>query len=73
MSQVSQIETDLSSYISQYSGFTKVRRLVFIAENCSVQLRAEAVRLAIEELKNGINTNMYKEVAEKFGKEYVFF
>ena len=64
-------ESDLLSYISQYSGYTKVRRLVFIAENCPVEMRAEAVRLAIEEIKRGINTTLYRDVAEKLGKEYV--
>ena len=70
MSDNTSNQFDLEKYISQYTGFTKVKRLVFIAEN-STQYRAEAVGLAIRELKNGINTNLYKEVAEKYGKEYV--
>ena len=63
---------DLDKYISQYTGFTKVKRLIFIVEN-SETYKQEAIRLAIRELRNGINTNLYKEVAEKYGKEYDFF
>jgi COP9 signalosome complex subunit 1 len=59
---------DLQKYISQYRGHTKIKRLLFIADN-SQKHRAEAIELAIQELKNGINTNLYKEVVEKYGKE----
>jgi COP9 signalosome complex subunit 1 len=59
---------DLQKYISQYRGHTKIKRLLFIADN-SEKHRAEAIELAIQELKNGINTNLYKEVVERYGKE----
>jgi COP9 signalosome complex subunit 1 len=59
---------DLEQYISNYSGLTKIKRLIFIADN-STELRKEAARLAIQELKNGVNTLLYKEVLEKYGNE----
>jgi COP9 signalosome complex subunit 1 len=59
---------DLEQYISNYSGLTKIKRLIFIADN-STELRKEAARLAIQELKNGVNTLLYKEVVEKYGNE----
>jgi COP9 signalosome complex subunit 1 len=54
---------ELVSYISGYSGYTQVKRLLSIAQNKS--LRVESITLAIAELKKGINTQLYKEIFEK--------
>jgi COP9 signalosome complex subunit 1 len=59
---------DLEQYISNYSGLTKIKRLLFVADN-SPELRKEAARLAIQELKKGKNTQLYKEVVDKYGNE----
>jgi len=59
---------DLEQYASNYKGLTKIKRLIFAAEN-SKDLRKEAAQLAIKELKSGVNTQLYKEVVEKFGNE----
>jgi len=59
-------EFDLESYISNYSGHTKVDRLVFIAEH-SKQLELEAYKVALDELKKTTNTALYKVVADKVG------
>lgn len=56
---------DLSSYISNYSGHTKIKRLLFIAQQ-NENLRLKALKLAIDELKKGINTQLYKETYEKY-------
>eukprot|EP01111_Echinosteliopsis_oligospora_P002599 TRINITY_DN138_c0_g1_i2.p1 TRINITY_DN138_c0_g1~~TRINITY_DN138_c0_g1_i2.p1 ORF type:complete len:494 (-),score=153.65 TRINITY_DN138_c0_g1_i2:105-1424(-) len=60
-------EFDLESYISNYSGHTKIARLVFIAEhNKNVEL--DAYRMAIDTLKSTTyNTGLYKTVAERVG------
>lgn len=59
---------DLEQYISNYTGLTKIKRLLFVADN-SPDLRKEAARLAIQELKKGKNTQLYKEVVEKYGND----
>jgi len=59
---------DLDQYISSYKGLTKLKRLIFIAEN-SKELRTQAISKLFEELKTGKNTVLYKECVEKFGKE----
>ena len=59
-------EFDLENYISNYSGHTKIDRLIFIAEH-SKHLELEAFKLAIDELKKTTNTTTYKQVTEKVG------
>lgn len=59
-------EFDLESYISNYSGHTKIDRLVFIAEHNKL-LELEAYKAAIDELKKTTNTAQYKVVADKVG------
>ncbi|KAL9652431.1 hypothetical protein ABK040_000004 [Willaertia magna] len=59
---------DLDQYISQYSGLTKLKRLLFIVDN-SKDLRQKALKRLLDELKQGKNTTLYKEVIEKYGKE----
>lgn len=56
---------ELSSYISNYSGHTKIKRLLFIAQQNDT-LRVQSLKLAIDELKKGINTQLYKETHEKY-------
>jgi len=58
---------DLESYISRYEGMTKIQRLRFIARRCP-EVKNEAYRLAIAELKMGINTAAYKEIMAEAGE-----
>jgi len=70
---------DLTKYIKEYQGPTKVKRLLFIARKCP-SLRLEAYRLAISELKKGRNTQKYASVVSearetlgaKLGEKWVF-
>jgi len=55
---------DLDTYVQNYSGHTKVIRLVFISERCP-PIQGEALRLAIQELKKSVNTVSYKETSDK--------
>ena len=55
---------DLAQYVCRFSGMTKVRRLLHIADNFS-NYQVEAYRLLIEELKRGINTGTYQDVFQK--------
>ncbi len=59
---------NLHSYADSYSGYTKVERLILIAER-SKKHRSEALRMAIEELKKGSNTITYRKLFEKIGDE----
>eukprot|EP01041_Mallomonas_annulata_P007392 gene7392-15090_t len=52
---------DISSYISRYEGWTKLDRLLFIAEKSSNN--SDAYNLLINELKKGINVTMYQKVS----------
>lgn len=59
---------DVDSYASLYSGHTKIFRLLFIADHCQApQLELEALRMALDEIKKGDNTSLFKEVVEKIG------
>jgi len=57
---------DLESYINNYSGHTKIARLIFIAEHCK-SLEADAYRSSIDELKKTMNTSLLKTVFERVG------
>jgi len=57
---------DLSTYISNYTGFTRTFRLVNIAQWCP-QLRNEALKMAITELKSGLNTQLYAQACKLAG------
>jgi COP9 signalosome complex subunit 1 len=61
---------DLESYISNYTGYTKIKRLLFIATK-SPELQRDAITLALKEIQKGINTQAYKEVFENF-KEILY-
>eukprot|EP01114_Cavostelium_apophysatum_P008037 TRINITY_DN2029_c0_g1_i1.p1 TRINITY_DN2029_c0_g1~~TRINITY_DN2029_c0_g1_i1.p1 ORF type:complete len:458 (-),score=136.28 TRINITY_DN2029_c0_g1_i1:39-1412(-) len=57
---------DLEAYINNYTGHTKIARLVFIAEHCKT-LELEAYKMAVEELKKTLNTSLLKSIMEKVG------
>jgi COP9 signalosome complex subunit 1 len=57
---------DLDQYISNYTGNTKIMRLIFIAER-SKKHEIEAYKLAIDELKKTQNTALYLKLFEKLG------
>jgi len=59
-------EFDLESYISNYSGHTKIRRLLFIAEHAP-DLQVDALKMAIDELKHTMNVSKYKEITDFLG------
>uniref|UniRef100_A0A7S4BL18 PCI domain-containing protein n=1 Tax=Chrysotila carterae TaxID=13221 RepID=A0A7S4BL18_CHRCT len=52
---------DVEAYISHYSGYTRLKRLQFIAQQ-DAGLRSEALRLAFEEVKKTANVAMYNEL-----------
>jgi COP9 signalosome complex subunit 1 len=65
-SATSSKEFDLENYIANYSGHTKIDRLIFIAEHRK-DLELEAFKMSIDELKKTTNTTLYKNVTEKVG------
>mmetsp|Transcript_23453 Transcript_23453/g.22600 ORF Transcript_23453/g.22600 Transcript_23453/m.22600 type:complete len:541 (+) Transcript_23453:7-1629(+) len=52
---------NLSTYIDRYDGYTKLQRLIFIAEKCS-NLQEEAYNRLLVELKKGCNTALYMKI-----------
>mmetsp|Transcript_24894 Transcript_24894/g.27705 ORF Transcript_24894/g.27705 Transcript_24894/m.27705 type:complete len:442 (+) Transcript_24894:38-1363(+) len=56
-------EYSVDEYIKDYSGRTKVTRLVFIAERCP-KLQTKAYQMAIEELKLSQNTTYYRRLLQ---------
>lgn len=57
---------DFESYIANYTGHTKIERLIFIGEHCK-ELEADAYRVAVDELKKTTNTGLYRQLLEKAG------
>jgi len=57
---------DLDTYIANYSGHTRLKRLQFIA-NSDPALRSEALRLAVEQAKQGLNTSLYLDLCAAEG------
>lgn len=57
---------DLEAYINNYSGHTKIARLLFVAEHCK-QLELDCYKYAIDELKKTMNTGLLRSVFEKVG------
>lgn len=51
---------DLDDYIKDYTGISRIRRLVYIAQRCAA-VRVTACRRAIELLKRGVNHELYVE------------
>src|SRR5689334_443965 len=66
MVEINASDFDLEAYIHNYSGHTKISRLLFIAEHCKA-LENDAYKMAIDELKKTMNTALYKSVTEKVG------
>ncbi|GAB2217307.1 hypothetical protein Droror1_Dr00000479 [Drosera rotundifolia] len=57
---------DIEAYASLYTGRTKIVRLMFIADRCEAT-RAEALRMAYEEIVKGEDTVLYREIVGKIG------
>jgi hypothetical protein len=55
---------DIDFYLENYSGFTKIRRMLCIAERCPA-LTEKLIERVHKELKLGNNTIIYKEIWEK--------
>lgn len=69
---VTQKQLDVQDYAQKYEGTGKVARLEFVAEKAAsmqhYQLEHEALRLAIEELKNKtLDTETYKRLVHRLG------
>lgn len=66
--------TDLDAYISRYGGYTKLRRLDWIAQRCPA-LAPDCYRAALTLLRQGINTQSYREISTRavvlMGPEHV--
>lgn len=64
---------DLEAYISRYGGYTKLRRLEWIAQRCPA-LAPDCYRSALALLRQGINTQSYREISARavqlMGPEY---
>jgi COP9 signalosome complex subunit 1 len=57
---------DVEAYAAMYTGRTKVLRLLFIADKCENEtMKLEALRMAYEEIKKGVDTNLHREVSSK--------
>ncbi|KAF2076541.1 hypothetical protein CYY_002155 [Polysphondylium violaceum] len=63
-SSLSSSEFDLENYINNYSGNTKINRLIFIAEHCK-PLEAEAYQMAAKEVQKTPNYELYKTIVGK--------
>jgi len=59
-------EFDLQTKIGDYTGHTKIFRLLFIAERCK-KFQTEAYKAAISALKQTQNTAIYRRVFESIG------
>ncbi|EOD29863.1 hypothetical protein EMIHUDRAFT_468481 [Emiliania huxleyi CCMP1516] len=58
--------SEMESYIAAYAGHTRLKRLQFIAQH-EPTLRAEALRIAVEQARQGINTALYQELCATEG------
>ncbi|KAH7862527.1 hypothetical protein Vadar_006078 [Vaccinium darrowii] len=59
-------QLDVEAYAALYTGRTKIRRLLFIADHCDVvSMQLEALRMAYDEVKKGENTHLFREVVQK--------
>lgn len=63
---VSAEHLDVEAYAAQYSGRTRLARLIFIADRCGVEaMQLEALRMAYDEIKRGEDTQLHRDVAHK--------
>eukprot|EP00741_Cyanophora_paradoxa_P023644 tig00021608_g22838.t1 len=63
-SALPQPSMDLETYIANYTGHTKIVRLLFIAQN-SKELELEALRMAHDEIKKTTNTDTYRSIVAR--------
>ena len=62
---------NVNAYIARYDGYTKLQRLIFIAEKCA-NLQEEAYGLLFKELKRGSNTALYLTFTAQVGNSNDF-
>eukprot|EP01090_Pellita_catalonica_P002886 TRINITY_DN124_c0_g1_i1.p1 TRINITY_DN124_c0_g1~~TRINITY_DN124_c0_g1_i1.p1 ORF type:complete len:462 (-),score=72.98 TRINITY_DN124_c0_g1_i1:22-1407(-) len=65
--KISHKNFDLDQYIGNYSGHTRLARLIFIGERCE-EHGLSALKQAISELLTTPNTTVYKELVQKYGE-----
>jgi COP9 signalosome complex subunit 1 len=59
-------QLDVEAYTAQYSGRTRLARLIFIADVCGVEaMQLDALRMAYDEIKKGEDTQLHRDVALK--------
>ncbi|KAG8073169.1 hypothetical protein GUJ93_ZPchr0006g46247 [Zizania palustris] len=59
-------QLDVEAYAAQYTGRTRLGRLLFIADRCGVEaVELEALRMAYDEIKRGEDTMFHRDVALK--------
>lgn len=67
------LHADLDAYISRYGGYTKLRRLDWVAQRCP-DLAPDCYRAALTLLRQGINTQSYRDISARavqlMGPEY---
>jgi COP9 signalosome complex subunit 1 len=54
---------DVDAYAAKYGGRNRVERLLFVAARCPA-LRADARRVLLHELRDGLDMRLFLEVAE---------
>uniref|UniRef100_A0A7S2H012 PCI domain-containing protein n=1 Tax=Octactis speculum TaxID=3111310 RepID=A0A7S2H012_9STRA len=60
---------DLQSYIGRYTQQTKIARLQLIAQTCPA-LQVEAYHLLMQELRQGLNSDLYNSLAVQLGPQF---
>lgn len=59
-------QLDVEAYAAQYSGRTRLLRLLFIAERCGVEaVELEALRMAFDEARKRDDTLLYRDAAHR--------
>jgi COP9 signalosome complex subunit 1 len=65
---VSAEQLDVEAYAAQYSGRTRLVRLLFVADRCGVEaMQLEALRMAYDEIKRGEDVQLHRDVVTKIG------
>lgn len=59
---------DIVKYSSRYNGYTKIQRLLLIAEKCSNN-KLQALRQLLSDLKCGSNYSLYSTISDKIGSD----
>eukprot|EP00899_Mesostigma_viride_P012739 jgi/Mesvir1/21466/Mv03922-RA.1 len=60
---------DVDVYASNYTGHTKIARLLFIAGRTTPPVSHDALRMAIAEIKKGANTQVYRDAMQLAGDQ----